>query len=126
MKPFQFETFAGVIIAGLLLAFAYMGGAASLGAHPWWAFKVGYLGVGAGAVLYLVLRAVRLPGWSGLLGFGILLLGAIWVTATGKTRFAASYAEDAFAGQMWFFGWIGIFAAAFLVCLQAIRLIVRR
>ena len=44
--------------------------------------------------------------WAGGGFFAVLALSLI-VAVVGKARFAASYADDQFAGQMWFFGWIG-------------------
>jgi len=39
---------------------------------------------------------------------------AFGVAKYGQTQFAASFAEDAFAGQLWFFGWHATAAAASL------------
>jgi hypothetical protein len=41
----------------------------------------------------------------------------VWI---GKARFSASYAEDAVAGRMWFFGWIGIVAMLFVLVVHLI------
>jgi hypothetical protein len=42
---------------------------------------------------------------------GLLVLGLAIAAATyGKAQFAASFAEDSFAGRLWYFGWIGIAA----------------
>lgn len=82
----------------------------ALGAHPWWASKVIWIGLAIGLCLTGVSRAMRFDRFTRLSGFALLTLVAIVTATTGKTRFAASYAEDALAGQMWFFGWIGICA----------------
>lgn len=77
-----------------------------LGAHPWWADKVLVIGLAAGIALALLARAT---GWPrGRRGLALLIAtGAAFALASyGKARFAASYAEDGFAGQMWFLGWI--------------------
>ena len=34
------------------------------------------------------------------------------LASIGKERFAVSYAEDRFAGQMWYFGWIALISSA--------------
>jgi hypothetical protein len=96
----------------VVLGFTLAGGTQALGAHPWWAGKVGYIGVGIGAVVWLVGSVVRLGGrWlvlaaSGALGAAGL---AVWL---GKARFAETYADDVLAGRFWYFGWIAAMAAA--------------
>ena len=93
-----------------------------LGAHPWWSGKVVYFGAPIGVILaafggpWLRLR------WRLSVFAGATLL-AFWVAYSGKAGFTASYAEDHFAGRMWFFGWIATMAglAAFTYTLaQAI------
>ena len=86
-----------------------------LGAHPWWAFKVGYFGVIIGVVIYVVQSF-----WHGSFSTKALMISVALLAMTvtvwiGKARFSASYAEDAVAGKMWFFDWIGIVAALFLL-----------
>ncbi|MCR8723812.1 hypothetical protein [Frigidibacter sp. ROC022] len=113
---------AAVVVAG----FAWLGGTAALGAHPWWAVKVGWLGAMIGAALALALLALQLrPGLLAGLGL-VALAGAGAVTFIGKTRFAASYAEDALAGQMWFFGWIAVMAGAVVALAGVAALLARR
>lgn len=82
------------------------------GAHPFWAENVILWGVPIGIVLGLISTLVRYH--VALIGLGALTIIAYAVAHVGKARFAASYAEDTFGGQMWFFGWnaIVIFAAA--------------
>jgi hypothetical protein len=81
-----------------------------LGAHPFWADQVILWGAPIGVILGLI--AVRLSFRASIIGF-VALTGIAYLTAhTGKSRFAASYAEDAFGGQMWFFGWHGVFVFA--------------
>lgn len=84
----------------------------TLGAHPWWSVKTLLIGAPIGLVLGYFLRLRIAP-----IGFSALLLLSYFTAKTGQTRFAASYAEDAFAGQLWYFGWIAIavMAAALLV-----------
>ena len=105
----------GVVAALAVPGFAWAGGTLALGAHPWWALKLGWLGAGIGVVIWLGLRLAGL-GRRATVGLAALVLAAAAVvTAVGKARFAASFAEDALAGRMWFFGWIGIMAAAFVL-----------
>ena len=73
------------------------------GAHPSWADQVLIWGVVIGTVLAAV--TTRLPGQLRVIGFSILAIGSYLVAEAGKTRFAASYAEDVVGGQMWYFGW---------------------
>lgn len=82
-----------------------------LGAHPWWALQVAYVGAPIGAVLAMLpLGQTR----RFLFGFGVLAI-AIASAAYGKTQFAASFGEDALAGRFWHFGWIGIAAGDALI-----------
>ncbi|MGJ8584875.1 MAG: hypothetical protein ACSHXD_12330 [Marinosulfonomonas sp.] len=99
----------GLVVAVLLLGFAYMGGPVALGAHPWWGFKVGYVGVPVGLVLYLTQLAWRAGYAPKAALYAVFLCLAAYLTYRGKIQFAASYAEDAAAGRMWFFGWIAVF-----------------
>ena len=92
-------------ILGALLAYA-LGLTLALGAHPWWADKIILLGLGLGLLLSVLLWSLRLSKAVRLVILTVLSLGAYATAYTGKSRFAASYAEDAVAGQMWYFGWI--------------------
>lgn len=91
----------------------------ALGAHPWWSGDVLLYGGLPGVVLSLALlwfTGRRVPVAAGF----TVLTALAWATATvGQMRFAASYAEDALAGQAWFFGWIAtaLCAAAALTAL---------
>jgi hypothetical protein len=102
----------------------WLGGAAALGAHPFWALKVCLIGGGIGVVMGAVLHGIiiALRGgtiWAASFGL-IVLLAAGWTSRVGAARFAISYAEDAFGGKMWFFGAIG--AAAGLAILAYVLL----
>ena len=44
----------GLAVAAVLLVFAYSGGPVALGAHPWWGFKVAYIGVPIGEIGWIV------------------------------------------------------------------------
>ena len=50
------------------------------------------------------------PRWRAAL-LAAATLAAYRTATLGKAGFAASYAEDQFAGQMWYFGWIATAAA---------------
>ena len=97
---------AFVVAIALPVLLAQSGMFVKLGAHPWWAVQVALIGAPIGA---LVAMAPFTQGKRLLLGLVVLALcaGAAYY---GKTQFAASFAEDAFAGRMWYFGWIGIAA----------------
>lgn len=84
----------------------------TFGAHPWWSqpviligFPIG-IGIAAGLAWTGIGRLTRILLSAGMTGVGFA------VATVGKARFAASYAEDTFAGQMWYFGWIGTCALA--------------
>ncbi len=81
-----------------------------LGAHPWWSGKVVLIGAPVGLGLAFALGYVLAPRWRAAL-FVAATVAAVRVATTGKAGFAASYAEDRFAGQMWYFGWIATAAA---------------
>ncbi|MBV1927285.1 MAG: hypothetical protein KUG62_09005 [Rhodobacteraceae bacterium] len=95
----------GLPIFGALLAYA-LGLTLALGAHPWWADSIILIGLGLGLLLSVVLWGLRLSKPVRLTILTALSLAAYATAYVGKTRFAASYAEDALAGQMWYFGWI--------------------
>lgn len=82
----------------------------TLGAHPWWATRVIWIGLPIGLVLAGLAGVAYSGRFARVAAFALLTLAAIATTYIGKTRFAASYAEDAVAGQMWYFGWIAICA----------------
>ena len=77
----------------------------ALGAHPFWAAQVLVLGAIFGFVLALFPSKNRA---AKLVVFSVITAVSACAAAFGKTRFAASYAEDQFAGQLWYFGWFGI------------------
>lgn len=99
---------AAVIAPALAAALAYaLNLPQSLGAHPWWSQNVILIGLPIGLVIAWGLALTPLSRIAAVSLTG----GAAVVTAvaavTAKARFAASYAEDVLAGQMWYFGWIG-------------------
>ena len=101
--------FLGLPLAAAILASA-TGVTQALGAHPWWGQKVIWIGLPTGLILAAIAHTLPIGRLIRVIGFALLSLAAIAVTYIGKTRFAASYAEDALAGQMWYLGWIGICA----------------
>lgn len=100
---------------------AYLWGLTQLfGAHPFWAGNVLLIGAPIGLILGLTLA--RTPYAVSLITLSVATLLSIAATYWGKSTFAASYAEDALAGQFWYFGWIAIcaFLSAF-ICRAMIR-----
>ncbi|SLN67099.1 hypothetical protein TRL7639_03852 [Falsiruegeria litorea R37] len=90
-----------------------------LGAHPRWSTKVIWIGVPAGLVLHALGASISTSPVIRLISFPALTGIGYTIATVGKNRFAASYAEDTFAGHMWYFGWIATcaFAAAALISL---------
>ena len=113
--PRKREFIASLVVAVFFIGLAANGLTERLGAHPFWSFKVGYIGVGVGLVLYLLQALVRLRWSTKAALYVVFVWGAVAVTVIGKGRFAASYAEDFIAGRMWFLGWIGGVALAFVL-----------
>lgn len=105
----------------LLLAFAGIATALDLpkqlGAHPGWSTRVIWIGVPAGLVLHSLSASISASSIVRVIGFPVLTAFGYAIATIGKNRFTASYAEDVFAGQMWYFGWIATcaFVAAALV-----------
>jgi hypothetical protein len=96
--------------------FAYVSGLTlALGAHPFWADKVIWIGLGLGLLLSAILWGLRISKTICLIGLTLLTCAAFATAHIGKSRFAASYAEDAMAGQMWYFGWIATCAFALAI-----------
>ncbi|MEM1078528.1 MAG: hypothetical protein AAGI09_08375 [Pseudomonadota bacterium] len=75
------------------------------GAHPFWATQVLWIGAPVGLALALL---GLLRNRHGIMALGGLALSAaaFGVATYGRMAFAASYAEDTLAGQLWYFGWI--------------------
>ncbi len=101
-------TLAAVLIVAALVA---LDAAKPLGAHPWWSQNTLVVGVPIGLILASLLARVSTPAKR--LGFGIVVTAIAFTAAKfGQTQFAASYAEDAVAGRLWYFGWIAVGATA--------------
>lgn len=114
----------GAVLAICLLVFsAWIKMPEHFGAHPYWAGKVlfigGALGIFASSAFSVFASDMRL--FVPLVLFDtVFFLGAVsayW----GKSEFAASYAENEFAGQLWFFGWIAIAAGLSGLVSSAVR-----
>ncbi len=116
-----------LVAAAVVALLALIGLPEQLGAHPFWGVKTGLIGAVIGAVAGALLVRLRLRGAVRLVIGGALLAAAFLTAKIGAARFAASYAEDAFGGKMWFFGWIGaaagltLFLSALLGFLNARR-----
>jgi hypothetical protein len=114
------EIVTGAIVAAGLVLMGFFGVTTALGAHPWWSFKGVYIGAIVGVVIYVLQSFWRGSFVIKRLIFAIRLLAMTATVWQGKTRFVASFAEDAFAGKMWFYGWIGIVAFLFLLVVHLI------
>lgn len=101
---------AAAVLMAALIAFDV---ARPLGAHPWWSQQTLLIGAPVG-LLFATLAGLRLNALPVLALSAIGLALAFGVAKYGQLQFAASYAEDQLAGQLWHFGWIatGLFAAA--------------
>jgi len=103
-------------IAAVLVIFAAWAGLFSaMGAHPFWHLKVALIGAPIGGVIALIIRSIAQRRALAVAGAAFLLIAANATAQFGKMRFVASFAEDAFAGQLWFFGWIATATMATLV-----------
>lgn len=104
-----------VVALILPIALGYVGVSQALGAHPWWGLSTTVIGAPVGCVLGLALAVMRLGRVPRLIAGVAVSGGTAAVAIWGKTQFAASYGEDALAGSLWYFGWIGIAAGLALV-----------
>ncbi len=114
---------AAAVAIAVTVGIGALGGTKALGAHPFWAMQVTLIGAPIGVVL-AEFGALRLSHVTGGILFGLLTAAAWAVAHYGKTAFAASYAEDRFAGQLWYLGWIGV--AVFFAAMLASMLRARR
>lgn len=107
MKQYAFPF--GITLAVAIAAY-FSGATQTLGAHPFWAGKTILIGTPLGLILGYA--SSHLPYARAMIGLVGLTIVTFAIAHIGKTRFAASYAEDAFAGQMWFFGWHAVVVVA--------------
>lgn len=119
MRDIAKRNLVNALIAAIVVMVLTLSGIPNFfGAHPFWGMKIAYFGVIAGIIVYSF-AWVWQGGWGAkAILFVALLFLSIGVTTFGKIRFAASYAEDAMAGRMWYFGWIAIAAMVFVVLLH--------
>lgn len=114
---------AYVIAAALVVTAARYGLPKALGAHPFWAARIAWIGVPAGLALAFVAARMGV-GWIARIRLFLFLLAASAAAAHfGRLGFVASFAENRVAGRFWYFGWIGVacFAAALVVALLTPR-----
>ena len=104
----------------LVVGAGYLGLWTWLGAHPFWGARVAIYGAPMALLLWILSRwqfdLVRI-------GAMVLTLGALFAATRGKEAFAASFAENALAGQIWFLGWLiglGAMVAALGLSLERI------
>ena len=99
------------------------------GAHPIWSLKGSLIGLAIGLVAYLIAAvfAWRHPSKLTIVALGFVgtLIVATIVALNGKAGFVASYAEDGFAGRVWFYGYIAA-AGGFAASLATIALMLLR
>ena len=76
------------------------------GAHPQWAETVLLIGAPGGLALGYMLYSVGLPRPLRVVFAAAAAGTAFYLAREGQAAFAASFAEDQVAGQLWFFGWI--------------------
>ncbi|MEM1066319.1 MAG: hypothetical protein AAF771_04280 [Pseudomonadota bacterium] len=97
---------AVLVAAAIALVAARFGLTQALGAHPVWAVQVAWIGVPIGAVVaFLALWRGLAQIWAAPL-FAAVTAAALAAAFWGKAEFAASFAENARAGQAWYYGWI--------------------
>lgn len=101
-----------VLAGGIVVIAAHYGIPKSLGAHPFWAIEIAWIGVPIGLVLAFALRALRWRWSTRVLTFLVLLTIAGTAAHQGRLAFAASFAENELAGQLWYTGWIASAASA--------------
>ena len=97
---------AGAIALTIALVAGWMDLTEYGGAHPFWSSQVVYIGAPLGILIAALVRWIGIGRMPRLLLYIFLCGIAVWAAQSGKARFAASFAEDTFGGQMWYFGWI--------------------
>jgi len=105
MKTFAIAVLTTWVIAAILYFLEVPKWA---GAHPIWASQTLLTGVLLGSVLAALTRKLKHP--IVVIGFAFLSVASFLIASYGKGRFAASFAEDTFGGQLWFFGWHAVCA----------------
>jgi hypothetical protein len=117
-----------IVLALILPVLVAVGGyllqaAKGLGAHPIWADQIVIIGLAVGAAFGLLLAMSSVGLLLRMAGPAVLAVGAYFLSHVGKTRFAASYGDDALAGQLWHYGALAacVFLFAALTALGATR-----
>lgn len=95
-----------IFAALVVIVSANAGFAVVLGAHPFWAIQVAWIGVPLGLILAIAAKHFDIRYIRRVILFGLCLALAYAVATWGKQNFAASIGEDRFAGLMWYLGWI--------------------
>jgi hypothetical protein len=103
---------------------AHLGLTRAMGAHPWWDTQVAWIGLALGLLLSVL--ASRLPARFAIPGLALATGLALWPAMAGQARFAASFASDEVAGQLWYFGWIAVATCAVALLALSAMTIVRR
>ncbi|WP_270727364.1 hypothetical protein [Shimia sp. Alg240-R146] len=114
-----------LIAAVFIAAIIAIDTAKPLGAHPWWSQRTLLLGTPVGLIL-ATLAGLKLRSMPLTIAFALATVLAFALAKYGQTQFAASYAEDRFAGQLWYFGWIATGAAFAATLTAAVQAILRR
>lgn len=114
----------GAIVAVVLLYIsAWLKLPEFFGAHPYWASKVLFIG---GAIGIFTASAFSVFASNVKILIPLVLFDLVFVvgaisTYVGKAKFAESFAENALAGQFWFFGWVAIAAGLSGLIATAVR-----
>lgn len=107
-------------LAILALAFA-VNAPAQFGAHPQWAQTNLLIGGALGIATAFAAGFLPGPALIRILAFAVFAAFFTWAAQVGGAQFAASYAEDARAGQLWYLGWIAAPAALSALLYTATR-----
>lgn len=101
-----------IIAFAIPVLLAWLGLTNALGAHIWWDVKTILIGAPIGVLLAFLMAQVWADTVKRTILWALLLLGAFAIAKYGQTAFVNSYAEDQFAGKLWYFGWIATGAGA--------------
>lgn len=120
MKLFAFENFVGIFFAtSVLFLLNFLNYWTGYLTHPFWSTKVNSMGMGIGlglsVLLFFVCGGKKRSLLVSLTIALVLVIVAYFLTLHFKEVFAASYAEDRTAGQIWYFGFMSFIAFAFTV-----------
>ncbi len=110
MPPLIPAVFPAAIAAAVMAVLIIFDIANPMGAHPWWSQKSLLIGAPFGLTL-ATLASYAIRSTPRILFWALATLAAYAAAKSGGIQFAASYGEDATAGKLWFFGWIGTGAA---------------